>query len=52
MANGQTREALASIQLGGKNPAVEMNEEMIRLNSKKGNKMPLKAGASEHNHSN
>lgn len=50
MANGQTREALAQLQLKNKGAKEEMNEEMIRLNSKKGNKIQLKY-PSEHNHS-
>lgn len=52
MANGTTRYALAKIQLGNKSGKEEMNEELKRLDKKKGDKMPLKAGESSHNHSN
>lgn len=50
MANGTTRTALAEMQLEGDSPTAE-NDEMKDLD--KGNlpKFPLKAGASEHNHS-
>ncbi len=51
MANGQTRNALAQIQLKGKSATSEMNEEMIRLNKKQSDKIPLKSAASPHNHS-
>lgn len=46
-----TRGALARIQLDSKKPTAEMNEEMIRLNKKFPQKIELKAGKSEHNHS-
>ncbi len=46
-----TRNALAELQLKGKGAKEEMNEEMIRLGKDKPSKLPLKAGASEHNHS-
>lgn len=50
MANGMTRNALAQIQLKGKNANQEMNEEMIRLSKKDATKIPIK-NPSEHNHS-
>lgn len=51
MANGMTRNALAQLQLKNKGGKEEMNEEMIRLSKKMGDKVPLKAGKSGHNHS-
>ncbi len=52
MANGTTRLALAEIQLKRESAQAE-HGEMLKLSSKgsKLPKQPLKAGASEHNHS-
>jgi hypothetical protein len=50
MASGSTRLALSKIQLGKKSPTSE-NEEMKNLTKTVSEKIPLKLGASEHNHS-
>lgn len=52
MANGTSRNAISQLILKGKGGDQEMNEEMAILKRGKGEKIPLKAGASEHNHSN
>ncbi len=52
MANGATRMALSEIELKKESGTAELNEELKDLNDKKMEKYPLKAGASEHNHSN
>lgn len=52
MANGTTRNAISQLILKGKPATAEMQEEMDILARGRGQKIPLKAGASEHNHSN
>lgn len=51
MANGTTRNALAQIALRKGSGNEEMSAEMAILAKGRGNRIPLKAGASEHNHS-
>lgn len=51
MSNGTVRNALADLQLKGQAGPEEMKREMDILAKGHGNKIPLKAGKSEHNHS-
>lgn len=51
MANGTSRNANADLILKRENGNKQMSEEMAILKKGHGNKIPLKAGKSVHNHS-